>query len=140
MRVVIGSTNGGLTLRRFQNEGEVEDLKDLLHTSLQSLVSLNDLVTTLTNKVADLTLSLAETRADLARREVAVEKEIAELKSSTREVLVVSGEEEPGEARCARVCAGTTGRGTTIWNDVTSHGVKLSVDISRCGFVKVPTT
>ena len=51
----------------------------------------------------------------------------------------MSGEEEAGEARCARVCAGTTGRGTTTWPDATSHGVKLTVDISRCGFVKVPT-
>ena len=109
----------------------MEDLKDLLHTSMQNIVSLNDLVTTLTQKVADLTLSFTE-------REKTVDQEIANL-AATREVLIVSGEEQSSEARCARVCAGTTGRGTTTWNDVSSNGVKLSVDISKCGFAKVPT-
>ena len=192
------------------------DLKDLLHSSMQSIVLLDDLVTKLTEKVADLTISFADTKADMRNLKTSVEEEIADLKTSVeedmadlktsaeedmadlktsaeedmadlktsveedmadlktsvgeeiadlktsaeedmadlktsveedmadlkaspREVMIVSGEEEAGEARCARVCAGTTGRGTTTWTDVTSHGVKLSVDISRCGFVKVPT-
>jgi len=117
----------------------VEDLKDLLHTSLHSIVTLNDLVTSLTQKVADLTLSTAEMRVKIERRERVVDQEIADLRTTEREVLIASSEEQPSEARCARVCAGTTGRGRTIWNDVTSNGVKLSVDISSCGFVKVPT-
>ena len=137
------------------------DLKDLLHSSMQSIVLLDDLVTKLTGKVADLTISFADTKADMRNLKTSVEQEIADLKTSIeeekadlkrsaeeymanlkaspREVMIVSGEEEAGEARCARVCAGTTGRGTTTWPDVTSHGVKLSVDISKCGFVKVPT-
>ena len=125
---------------------DMDNLKDLLYTSLQSVVALNDLVTTLTLRVADLTLSLAQAKADIQSRETEVnklvaglEEEIAVVKSAAREVMIVSGEEAGSEPACARVCAGTTGRGTTTWNDVTSNGVKLSVDISQCGFVKVPT-
>ena len=132
------------------DDRDTENLKDLLFTSLQSVVSLNDLVTTLTVRVADLTLSLAQTKADVQRRETEVdelvaqtraslEAELAAVKSASREVMIVSGEETVSEPSCARVCAGTTGRGTTTWNDVTSNGVKLSVDISQCGFEKVPT-
>ena len=128
----------------------MDNLKDLLYTSLQSVIALNDLVTTLTLRVADLTLSLAQTRADIQSRETEVDKlvadtragleeEIAAVKSAAREVMIVNGEEAGSEPSCARVCAGTTGRGTTTWNDVPSNGVNLSVDISQCGFVKVPT-
>jgi hypothetical protein len=117
----------------------VEDLKDLLHTSLHSIVTLNDLVTSLTQKVADLTLSTAEMKVKIERREREVDQDISDLRTIEQKVVIVSSEEQPSEARCARVCAGTTGRGRTTWNDVTSHGVKLSVDISSCGFVKVPT-
>jgi len=203
-------------LAKFQDEDDVADLKDLLHSSMQSIILLNDLVTKLTGKVADLTISFADTKADMrnlkttieekranlktsieekvtnlktsVKKDVAdsktsveeemaglkntvdsemtnlrtsveeemadlktsvdsemtnlkttVEEDMADLKATPREVMIVSGEEEAGEARCARVCAGTTGRGTTTWRDYSSTGVELSVDISDCGFVKVPT-
>ena len=170
-------------LAKFQDEDDVADLKDLLHSSMQSIILLNDLVTKLTGKVADLTISFADTKADMrnlkttieekmanlktsveedmadsktsveeemadlktsvdsemTNLKTSVEEDMADLKATPREVMIVSGEEEAGEARCARVCAGTTGRGTTTWSDVSSTGVTLSVDISDCGFVKVPT-
>ena len=47
----------------------MDNLKDLLYTSLQNVVALNDLATTLTLRVADLTLSLAQTRADIQSRD-----------------------------------------------------------------------
>ncbi|XP_063692113.1 uncharacterized protein LOC134824260 [Bolinopsis microptera] len=154
------------------DEDDVADLKDLLHSSMQSIILLNDLVTKLTEKVADLTISFADTKADMrnlkttveeeranlktsveekmtnlmttvdsemANLKTSVEEDMADLKASPREVMIVSGEEEAGEAGCARVCSGTTGRGTTNWIDFSSTGVNLSVDISDCGFVKVPT-
>ena len=236
-------------LAKFQYEDDVADLKDLLHSSIQSIILLNDLVTKLTGNVADLTISFADTKADMRNLKTTIEEEMANLKTSVdekvtnlrtsveeemvdlkttvdsemanlknrveediadsktlveekvtnlktlvdsemtnlktsvdsemtnlktsvdsemtnlktsvdsemtnlkttveedmadlkatpREVMIVSGEEEAGEARCARVCAGTTGRGTTTWRDYSSTGVTLSVDISECGFVKVPT-
>jgi len=143
----VSSTNTQPNSHDNINEDDVADLKDLLHSSMQSIVLLDDLVTKLTGKVADLTISFADTKADMRNLKTSVGEDMADLKTSVeeylkatpREVMIVSGEEEPGETRCARVCAGTTGRGTTTWTDASSHGVKLSVDISRCGFVKVPT-
>ena len=56
-----------------------------------------------------------------------------------REVDIVSGEEGVGDKTCAKVCAGSTGRTSTNWVDFSTHGVYTDVDISRCGFVKIPT-
>ena len=54
--------------------------------------------------------------------------------------MVVSGEEDPSEERCATVCAGSSGRGDTNWVDTSSiSGIYTDVDISKCGFVKLPT-
>ena len=53
--------------------------------------------------------------------------------------MVVSGEEDPREESCAKVCAGTSGRGATNWVDYSSNGIYTDVDISKCGFVTIPT-
>ena len=53
--------------------------------------------------------------------------------------MVVSGEEDPREEGCAKVCAGTSGRGDTNWADFGSSGIYTDVDISKCGFVTIPT-
>ena len=53
--------------------------------------------------------------------------------------MVVSGEENPREEGCAKVCAGTSGRGATNWVDFSSNGIYTDVDISKCGFVTIPT-
>merc|ERR1712176_1642915 len=63
--------------------------------------------------------------------------EIEGLKLRAKDVLIVSSEEELREPGCARVCAGTTKRGNTAWNDWS--GVWTDVDISQCGFVTIPT-
>ena len=64
--------------------------------------------------------------------------EVEDLKKE-REVHVVSGEEGVGDKTCAKVCAGSTGRTTTNWINFSAHGVYADVDISECGFVKIPT-
>ena len=53
--------------------------------------------------------------------------------------MVVSGEEDLREEGCAKVCAGTSGRGDTNWADFGSSGIYTDVDISKCGFVTIPT-
>ena len=37
------------------------------------------------------------------------------------------------------MCAGTSGRGATNWVDYSSNGIYTDVDISKCGFVTIPT-
>ena len=51
----------------------------------------------------------------------------------------MSGEEDLGDSSCVKVCAGSTGRNSTLWTDYWKDGVYTIVDISQCGFVKVPT-
>ena len=166
---------------------EVKNLKDLLLTSMQSIVSLNELVTDLADKMARYTTSMSETRAyvkqlktsvvgalgelsssfkatqeDVQQTKVvvgdlqkdgnltAITEQIAQLEESlaetkaefagmNREVMVVGSEEGAGDAKCVKVCAGTTGRKTTDWANYHTQGLTLTVDISKCGYVKIPT-
>ena len=53
--------------------------------------------------------------------------------------MIVSGEEELRDSGCARVCAGTTPRGATDWVNYSTGGIYTDVDISKCGFVTIPT-
>ena len=166
---------------------EVDGLKQLLLSSMQSIVSLDELATELSDKVARLTTTMAETRtfvlqlkssvvssveeltttqqgvkADLEQTKtlvenlrsehnvseiaeqvkllsVALEKTKAELSGVGGEVAVVAGEEDAGNAKCLKVCAGTTGRDSTNWSNYHTNGLVLDVNIGDCGFVKVPT-
>ena len=59
--------------------------------------------------------------------------------SKKTEVSIVSGEEGLGDSSCAKVCAGTTRRFFTQWEDYSSDGISTTVDMSDCGFVKTPT-
>jgi len=166
---------------------------------MKSVVTLNELVTTLTNHVANLKLSLAEmhvkvdeiakenseittslkiahwqikdnaeiqkelknsfastrkemehTKASIGHLESQLTKEIAHVETSVektnsridkmdKEVKVISGEEKDGYGKCAKVCAGTTGRSTSNWVNHSSNGIRLGVDIKHCGFIKTPT-
>jgi len=56
-----------------------------------------------------------------------------------KEVAVVTGEQGVGNQKCAKVCAGTTGRYKSKWRNYSRSGIVLDVDISRCGFARVPT-
>jgi len=166
---------------------------------MMSVVTLNELVTTLTDHVANLKLSLAEmhvkvneiakenseittslkiahwqikdnaevqkelknsfastrtemehTKASIGHLESKLTKEIAHVVTSVektysridkmdKEVKVINGEEKDGYGKCARVCAGTTGRSTTNWINYSSDGLRYDVDIKHCGFTKTPT-
>merc|ERR1739838_1140529 len=50
-----------------------------------------------------------------------------------------TAEQNGGNQKCTKVCAGTTGRTKTKWRNYSRAGVYLDVDISRCGFSKIPT-
>ncbi|XP_063687607.1 uncharacterized protein LOC134820890 [Bolinopsis microptera] len=65
--------------------------------------------------------------------------EINELKARKNDVMVISGEEDLREERCAKVCAGTSVKGETNWVDFSSNGIYTDVDIRKCGFVTIPT-
>ena len=117
----------------------MENLSDLLYSSMQSIVSLNALVTQLTEKISELTISFADTKADVKK----AKEDIDDLKNrdtaKITQVQVVSGENGVGDESCAKVCAGSTGRTTTNWINFGTYGVYTDVDISECGFVKIPT-
>jgi hypothetical protein len=63
----------------------VEDLKDLLYTSMHNIVSLNELVTDLTHSVSSLTLSFAKTNAEMELKTAALIREIEDLKRQMSE-------------------------------------------------------
>ena len=50
------------------NEEITEDLEDLLHTSMSSIVSLNDLVTELTGRLSHLALSFSDMQIEAEKR------------------------------------------------------------------------
>jgi len=109
--------------------------------------------------VAETKQSIIEQTNDKIEGEVAqtnnkIEKEVAALTTSVAqtnekiedllemgqgEVMIVSGEQGPGNEKCMKVCAGSTGRGTTDWNDAGTDAVYYDVDISDCKFITVPT-
>jgi len=83
------------------------------------------------NDFASLTSSVEETKARIDDIEENTDK---------GEVMIVSGEEAPGDEKCMKVCAGSTGRDTTDWKQSSgSKTISYNVDISDCGFITVPT-
>jgi len=154
------------------NAVSVEELRELLVSSMQTTIALTALVEQQTQKISDITdfvdqakeeikamkgtidamaaddkaqKQIEELVGKLATSEEKMVKEMAALKESLpqkprkKDVLIVSGEEELREPACARVCAGTTVRSSTNWVDYSTNGIYTDVDISKCGFVTVPT-
>jgi len=182
----------------------VEDLKDLLSTSIKHTTSLNGLVTQLTQKIVNTMLSLGEmtnkvdemdkawnqeiegikasfaeeifavkqsmqlefqklknsSEADLQSLEAKLDAlredseaghqsqetqlkkmsdEIDAIKTTIFDVKIINGEEDAGNPKCSKVCAGTTGRHSTATAHHSSQSFYIDVDISDCGFVKIPT-
>ena len=55
------------------------------------------------------------------------------------QVQIVNGEEENSEQSCAKLCSGSTGRSSTVFKDYSDgKNVYVDVDMSECGFVKIP--
>jgi len=119
--------------------------EDLIYQSMKSIVTLDELVTTLSVQVASLTTSLSSMQVKVEQIEKQLRTSItnidAKVERVNKEVVVVSGEASNGHEKCVKVCAGTTGRDTTNWLDYSGrlNGVYLDVDMTSCGFVKVPT-
>jgi len=145
-----------------------EVYRDLVLSSIQGVAALNEAVSNFVLQLAEISTSLSEvkliqeqTKTSLdaleqkflhleQERFSVMEKDISDLTTSlaltnakiddTRdEVLIVSGEQAAGNAKCMKVCAGSTGRTTTDWTNYSSDGVYYDVDISDCGFKTVPT-
>jgi len=57
------------------------------------------------------------------------------------EVIVVSGEEEDGYEKCMKVCAGTTTRNKSKWNEGAEGNGHIYMDVymKHCGFMRIPT-
>jgi len=170
-----------------ENHETMEDLKDMLVVTMQNMMSNNDLVTQLTQKVVQNMLSVGQCKVDMEGMKKSYTEEIAklqeqiasmkeelrsqietvdaELKSQiedmeagqnttlaalsgeireeisqiSSEVTIVSAEQGLRDQKCAKVCAGTTGRTSTTWVNYSTSGMHTTVDISGCGFVTVPT-
>jgi len=145
-----------------------EVYRDLVLSSIQGVAALNEAVSNFVLQLAEISTSLSEvkliqeqTKTSLdaleqkflhleQERFSVMEKDISDLTTSlaltnakiddTRdEVLIVSGEQAAGNAKCMKVCAGSTGRTTTDWTNYSSNGIYYDVDISDCGFKTVPT-
>jgi hypothetical protein len=83
----------------------------------------------LTSRVASLEASLKKSNG-----------RVAKLESSRADMIkIVSSQGKAGNANCARVCAGTTKRGSTTWETVAKKTVKAIIDMTKCGFATVPT-
>jgi len=142
--------------------------RDLVLSSIQGVAALNEAVSNFVLQLAEISTSLAEVKLiqeqtqtsldslelkflNLEQERLSVmEKEISDLTTSlaltnakiddTRdEVMIVSGEQAAGNEKCMKVCAGSTGRTTTDWTNVSTDGIYYDVDISDCGFKTIPT-
>ena len=61
------------------------------------------------------------------------------LSRDTAKLQIVNGEEENSDQKCAKVCSGSTGRASTAFKDYSDgKNVYLDVDMSECGFAKIP--
>jgi len=145
-----------------------ETYEDLIYSSMESVVALNEVVSNFEVQLAEISTSLSEMRLKLQQVKTSVssleqnivdlevegtsvsDDEVSELTSSLastsakiaffwNEVMIVSGEGPAGNYWCSKVCAGSTGRDNTDWTDYHNYGVYNDVDISDCGFLTIPT-
>ncbi|XP_063690805.1 uncharacterized protein LOC134823312 [Bolinopsis microptera] len=81
-----------------------EDLKDLLFTSMQSIISLNDLVTGLSKQMAELTISSAQTTAKMeistAETSIATASLSRELEDLKKKISTMNENFTDLESRC----------------------------------------
>ncbi|XP_063682994.1 uncharacterized protein LOC134817663 [Bolinopsis microptera] len=95
-----------------------------------------------TDKVEELettlTREMENTKAN-KRSLVTLTESVQALQTTSSNVMILNGEESAGNARCAKVCAGTTGRSSTSHSRYGSQDISIYVNISGCGFVKIPT-
>jgi len=146
------------------NDAVKVDLKKLVDQNGELSKALKVVNDRITKKDGEVTTALRNTGKDLksTRTEIAklqrsfdnskkdFDNEIIKLKASdseikakvanvNKDVAVVTAEQTGGNQKCAKVCAGTTGRYKSKWRRSSSSGIVLDVDLSSCGFVRVPT-
>jgi len=150
-----------------KQEGEI--YRDLCLSSIESVAALNEAVSNFVLQLAQLRTSLSEVKRNQEQTEKSldsleqklihleqerisgIDERVTDLTTSLAvtnakiddakdEVLIVSGEQAAGNEKCIKVCAGSTGRTTTDWvNYGGADGVYYDVDISDCGFQRIPT-
>jgi len=150
------------------SSGEEERFEDLVLSSIKSVATLNEAVSNFVLQLAEISKSLSEVKRNqdqtiksldsLEQKFLHLEQERlsviddkvdaltaslsvanAKIDDTRDEVMIVSGEQAPGDEECMKVCAGSTGRATTDWTNNSSDGVYYDVDISDCGFKTIPT-
>jgi len=87
-----------------------------------------------------------ESESHLVQKLAAQDKQLSELsaevtamkKLQQRQLKIVNGEVPNSNAECACVCSGTTRRTSTHWIYYSPAGIYADVDITGCGFTKIP--
>ncbi|XP_063679312.1 myb-like protein D [Bolinopsis microptera] len=139
------------------NKGNIEANNENIKQVISDATLLKNGMTSMQDDVASMKKEEANrvTRNELIALETKVMRTEATIRDSNSAirrdmnnkpspVIILSSEETKpeGNPKCARVCAGTSRPRTeaeTVWVRVSSHKIKLIVDISLCGFFKVPT-
>lgn len=122
---------------------EIDTASKAVHNTQSELKRTN---TVIAKDVEKINKKLAETQDGLGNMKTAINNlKISNVQMSgivdrvSKQVSVVSVEQSGGIGRCARVCAGTTGRNKSKWQNFYSYGIYIDVSIGHCGFVTVPT-
>jgi len=123
--------------RRFKREKEfttaLNDVKAGLEQTKSGMIDLQTSHAETKEDVGDIKMEIANYKASF----IDITAKIDEV---TTEVAVVSTEGKGGQEKCLKICAGTTGRGKTNWkNHCCYKWVHTGVDITSCGFTKIPT-
>ena len=122
---------------------EIDTAAKAVHNTQSELKRTN---TVIAKDVEKINKKIAETQDGLGNMKTAINNlKISNVQMSgkvdrvSKQVSVVSVEQSGGIGRCARVCAGTTGRNKSKWQYYSSDGIYIDVSIGHCGFVTVPT-
>jgi len=118
----------------------------VLADEARTLKRLKRTVKALSSRVTSLETSQKQPDAEWQKKFDALMSRVASLEASQADTIkIVSSQGEAGNATCAKICAGTTKRGSTTWTTPrTSRGsssnvIYTNVDMTECGFATVPT-
>jgi len=121
------------------DEKVVKNQQDMQHANNTLQNQIDKLATSMVKFVEDANDTKIAVESQFNKLTVSVADVAAVVEEMDDEVLIVGSEEVAGASKCVKVCAGTTGRGSTNWITYGSGDLYVDVDIGGCGFVKVPT-